>query len=266
MQSFTVTKGSTSVILPVSIYDSSSTTGAKLAGLVYNSGSLTAYYNRMGASGAATAISLVTATKGTWTSSGFVAIDGTNMPGDYELHVPDAALATGVNEVAIQLKGATNMVPVNLTVHLTATDRQDSVRGGMTALPNAAAAASGGLYIRGAGAGAINQDANGRVDVNVVAWSADTTMVANLLASGKVMLTGTVSTAGFTPTTSAFETAATAEATADHFVGRIVLWTSGALQYQQALITAYTLTGGKGHFTVTTMTDSPANTDAFIIV
>lgn len=169
MQHFTVTKGATSTIIPVSIYDSSSTTGGKLTGLVFNTSSLTAYYNRMGASGAATAISLVTATKGTWTSGGFVAVDGTNMPGDYELHVPDAAFASGVNEVIIQLKGAANMVPVNICVHLRGVDHQDTVRAGMTALPNAAAAASGGLFVRGTGAGAINQDANGRIDVNVMA-------------------------------------------------------------------------------------------------
>jgi hypothetical protein len=39
------------------------------------------------------------------------------------------------------------MVPVNITVHLRAVDHQDAVRAGMTALPNAAAGASGGLYI-----------------------------------------------------------------------------------------------------------------------
>lgn len=151
MQTFIVTKGATSVILPVSIYDSSSTTGAKLAGLAYNTASLTAYYNRMGASGGATAITLATATKGTWTSGGFVAVDGTNMPGDYELHIPDAALASGVNRVAIQLKGATNMVPVNLEIELTSVNLNDAVRGGMTALPNANADAAGGLPISDAG-------------------------------------------------------------------------------------------------------------------
>jgi hypothetical protein len=46
----------------------------------------------------------------------------------------------------------------------------DSVRAGLTALPNANAEAAGGLYTRGAGAGQINQDANGRVDTNPVAW------------------------------------------------------------------------------------------------
>jgi len=43
------------------------------------------------------------------------------------------------------------------------------VRLGLTALPNAAAAASGGLFTRGTGAGQINQTNNGRIDVDVVA-------------------------------------------------------------------------------------------------
>lgn len=111
--------GTTSKDIPIPVYDSSSTTGAKLAGLVYNSGSLTAYYSRQGAAGAATAISLATKTKGTWVTSGFVAIDGTNMPGDYELGIPDAALAAGATWVMVQLKGAANMVPVTIVIQLT---------------------------------------------------------------------------------------------------------------------------------------------------
>jgi hypothetical protein len=119
MQKYTVNKGATSQIIPFSAYDSSSTTGAKLTGLVYNTASLTAYYSRTGVTGSATAISLVTATKGTYTSSGFIAVDATNMPGDYELHIPNAALATGADSVFIQIKGATNLVPVNIFIELT---------------------------------------------------------------------------------------------------------------------------------------------------
>lgn len=118
MQQYQIEKDSTSVILPISVYDSSSTTGGKLGGLTYGSSGLTCYYNRTGAAGAATAVSLVTATKGTWTSSGFVAVDDTNMPGDYELHIPNAALATGANSLIIQIYGATNMVPVTILVEL----------------------------------------------------------------------------------------------------------------------------------------------------
>ena len=47
-------------------------------------------------------------------------------------------------------------------------DLADSVRAGLTALPNAAAEAAGGLYTRGSGAGQINQPANGQIDANAV--------------------------------------------------------------------------------------------------
>ena len=46
------TIGATSRIWQIFIADSSSTTGAGLTGLVYNSGSLTAYYYREGAASA----------------------------------------------------------------------------------------------------------------------------------------------------------------------------------------------------------------------
>lgn len=49
-------------------------------------------------------------------------------------------------------------------------DLADGVRAGLTALPNAAAEAAGGLYTRGSGAGQINQQANGQVDTNVSRW------------------------------------------------------------------------------------------------
>jgi hypothetical protein len=47
-------------------------------------------------------------------------------------------------------------------------DLADSVRAGLTALPNAAAEAAGGLYTRGSGAGQINQATNGQIDGNLV--------------------------------------------------------------------------------------------------
>lgn len=47
-------------------------------------------------------------------------------------------------------------------------DLSDTVRLGLTALPNAAAEAVGGLYTRGTGAGQVNQPANGMIDANVV--------------------------------------------------------------------------------------------------
>jgi hypothetical protein len=63
-----------------------------------------------------------------------------------------------------------------------AVDLDDSVRAGLTALPNAAAEAAGGLYTRGAGAGQINQDANGRVDTRTAAMAADVVTAAAIAA------------------------------------------------------------------------------------
>lgn len=136
--------GTTSKDINIFAQDSSVATGAGLTGLVFNSGSLTAYYHRQGAA-SAVAITLATKTVGTWATGGFVVVDGTNMPGLYELGIPDAALAAGAAWAIIMLKGAANMAPVVLEIELTANDNQDSVRGGMTALPNAAAGANGGL-------------------------------------------------------------------------------------------------------------------------
>lgn len=62
-------------------------------------------------------------------------------------------------------------------------DLSDSVRAGLTALPNAAAEAAGGLYTRGVGAGQINQQTNGQIDANVERWR---NAVVDVLSSGKV--------------------------------------------------------------------------------
>lgn len=64
-------------------------------------------------------------------------------------------------------------------------DPYDSVRQGMTSLPNAAAEAAGGLYTRGSGAGQINQNANGQVDVRVVGASAGS-ITSGALAPGAI--------------------------------------------------------------------------------
>lgn len=122
-----VTKGATSVSVNVFIRDTSVTTGAGLTGLAFNSGSLTAYYTRQNA--AATAITLATQTAtGAYSSGGFVAVDGTNMPGLYRLDIPDAVLATGVNTAYIMLKGATNMEPCVIEIELAAFDIQTALQ------------------------------------------------------------------------------------------------------------------------------------------
>ena len=139
-----VTQGTTSKLLRLFIQDSTSTSGAGLTGLTNASAGLTAYYIREGAA-SATSISIVSATVGTFTSGGFKEVDATNMPGIYEIGIPNAAIAAGANSVVVLYKGATNMVPVTKEIPLTAVDLYDSVRAGLTALPNAAAGATNGL-------------------------------------------------------------------------------------------------------------------------
>jgi len=116
-------KATTSQTVLIFIQDSSSTVGAGLAGLTSASSGLTAYYYREGAGTGATAISLVAVgLLGTWESGGFFEVDATNMPGWYEVGLPDAVLATGVDFVGVQLKGATNMAQTNLEIQLTTFD------------------------------------------------------------------------------------------------------------------------------------------------
>jgi hypothetical protein len=135
MAKLSLVQGATSKLVQVFIQNSSLTTGAGLTGLAYSTSSLTAYYYREGA-GSSVAITLATMTLGTWATGGFVVVDSTNMPGVYQLAIPNAALASGAKSVTIFLQGAANMAPVALEIELTAVDNQDAVRGGMSALPN----------------------------------------------------------------------------------------------------------------------------------
>jgi hypothetical protein len=137
--------GTTSHILQVFIGNTSSSTGAGLTGLLFNTSGLTCYYKRNTGT-ASVSVTLVTITTlGTYVSGGFKEIDPTNMTGWYEFHPPDAAYAASASSVGFHLQGAANMAPLPIEVELTANNNQDGVRSGNTALPNAAAGAAGGL-------------------------------------------------------------------------------------------------------------------------
>jgi hypothetical protein len=76
----------------------------------------------------------------------------------------------------------------------------------------------------------------------------------------------TVDTSPPTATTTEFETGDITEATANHYVGRAIVFTSGVLKGQAATIMAYSLVSGLGHFTVTELTEAPGDGDKFLIV
>ena len=89
---------------------------------------------------------------------------------------------------------------------------------------------------------------------------------ASKLQAGDISITlGTVNIT-VAPTVTQFECADITEATTDHFKNGLVRWYSGVLKGQQALCTAYSLVGGRGRFTVSTMTDAPGSGDLCVIV
>lgn len=208
-----MTVGIASVALPIFVVDSSSSIAAGLGSLAYNTAGLVAEYRRQGQS-SWTAITLVAGTLGTYTSGGFVA-DG-SLAGSYEFCPPNAAFAAGSRWAAIRLYGAANMKPVLIEIELDAVDYQDSVRAGLSALPNAAANAAGGLLSYGTGTGQLNPsggkipatlssgdvsgnlptDAYGRIGANGAGLTAlGDTRLANLDATVSSRMAGSAYTA-----------------------------------------------------------------------
>lgn len=107
----------------VRVYITTLATGAALTGVVF--GDITARYIIEGAA-SSVAITLASGTVGTYVNSGgagtgggFKEIDATNMPGWYELSVPNLAFASG-NSVGIQLKanGGTSAGMANCNVEI----------------------------------------------------------------------------------------------------------------------------------------------------
>ena len=94
-----------------------------------------------------------------------------------------------VGELWIHATG-TGADPTDTSYTIVAYDPFDSVRLGLTALPNAAAESAGGLYTRGTGAGQINQPANGQIDANTVKVSG-TTQTARDLGASVLLSSGT---------------------------------------------------------------------------
>lgn len=102
-------------------------------------------------------------------------------------------------------------------------------------------------------------------EVDLYSLSDSTTAANNLEDNAEVIVTGTVDTGSFTPTTTQFEADDITEATDNHFLGRVVIFHSGALAGQAATITAYQKVGSNGRFTVDALTEAPGNNDTFVV-
>lgn len=133
-----VKKGATDRSVTIRILDS--TDGTPETGVVYNTSGIDLWYRREGAAKTSITEATLSALTDAHSDGGFLHIGD----GEYRLDLPDAAVASGANHVDIG-GTVTGMVVIGGRIRLVNYDPEDTVRMGLTALPNAAAAASGGL-------------------------------------------------------------------------------------------------------------------------
>lgn len=166
-----ILKGATDQSVVIRIVDSGD--GTPETGVTSGTSGLDLEYRREGA----TSVDL--------TESDLAALDSAHSDGGikhigngyYRVDLPDAAVASGANGVLVH-GTATGMVVIGCYVHLVDYNPQDAVRLGLTALPNAAAEASGGLPTLSAA-----QASNGTIPANVHRWLTGT---PNALVAGRV--------------------------------------------------------------------------------
>lgn len=140
----TIQKSSTNESVVIRIIDS--TTGLPETAVEHNTSGIALWYRREGATQTAITEAALAALDTAHSDGGIEHMGD----GYYRLDPPDAAFATGCN--GVQFGGTvTGMIVIGCYVHLVDYDPQDTVRLGLTALPNAAANAAGGLPMSTAG-------------------------------------------------------------------------------------------------------------------
>ena len=139
-----ILKGSTDQSVIIRIIDS--TDGTPETGVVYNTSGIAMWYRREGATVTAITEATLAAADSAHSDGGIIHLSD----GYYRLDLPDAAVATGV--ASVMVGGAvTGMIVIGTEIQLVNYNPQDGVRLGLTAMPNAAADAAGGLPISDAG-------------------------------------------------------------------------------------------------------------------
>lgn len=244
-----VKKGSTNRSVEVRVIDS--TDGTPETSVAYNTAGVDLWYRREGATRTAITEATLATTDAAHSDGGFIHVSD----GYCRLDLPDAAFATGANYVDVG-GTFTGMIVIGGRVRLVDVDLEDAVRAGLTALPNAAADAAGGLPISDAGG----------LDLDAVGAAA----VAADLRGTRTTLRGTASG---TPTTTSIPTSAmspsTSASVANQLVGRLVVFdhntTTVALRGQATDITASSASATPT-LTVTALTAAPASGDTFTVV
>lgn len=150
-----VKRGATSNIMRVFLQDSTSTTGAGKTGLLFsttgliiatiadNEATATAY--TVASSTIENITTLGTFAAPTATKCRFKEVDATNFPGVYEIHIADARYAVANSTQLLVSVQCTGVAPVMSEVQLVAVDLLDTVRLGLTAIPNVAQGTTGAI-------------------------------------------------------------------------------------------------------------------------
>jgi hypothetical protein len=165
-----VKAGTTNVSVVIRIIDS--TDGTPETGVVFDTAGIDLEYRREGAASVDITEATLAALTTAHADGGFLHIGN----GYYRLDLPDAACAAGVTGVLVH-GTVTDMVVIGEYIELVAYDPYDTVRLGLTALPNAAADAAGGLII--SDAGGLDADAQA-ASVTAIEVDTSTTLQAEL--------------------------------------------------------------------------------------
>lgn len=174
MITYTKKLASTDVSVVVRIVDS--TDGTPETGVVPATSGLALKYRRDAGTIVTFSAATLTTLADAHADGGILHIDS----GYYRLDLPDGACASGSTGVLVS-PSATGMIGIGAYIQLVAVDFSDTVRFGLTALPNAAADAAGGLPI--SDAGGLDIDA---MNTNVSAILADTGTDGVLIAAAGV--------------------------------------------------------------------------------
>src|SRR5574343_435285 len=178
-----IKKGSADQSVVIRIIDS--TDGTPETSVVYNTSGIDLWYRREGAIKTSITEATLTNLNDAHSDGGVLHIGD----GYYRLDLPDAAVATGANGVMVG-GTVTGMIVIGCYVPLVDHDPYDGVRLGLTALPNAAADAAGGLPISDAGGldldakiGALTFTVAGAIDADAIA---DNAIDAGAIATGAI--------------------------------------------------------------------------------
>lgn len=181
-----VKKGSTNRSVTIRIIDS--TDGTPETGVVWNTAGIDLWYRREGAAKVSITEATLSALTDAHSDGGFLHIGD----GEYRIDLPDAAFATSANHVDVG-GAVTGMVVIGGRVRLVDYDPEDTVRMGLTALPNAAADGAGGLPISDAGAldldakiGALTFTTANKIDARVDNWAGTAVTVSGTTALPEV--------------------------------------------------------------------------------